>query len=489
MSFLSFRVRLTLRWTLAFGLLLALANTAIYAGARAYLTRDLDAQLRTLAATELASAVDEYQGVHLHPFQVDVFGGGEYADKFVQLYDAGGRLLKQSPSLGAAGPLLTRARVRDAVAGRAPIVAVEAAGHPARMIALSAAKDGQTYVMAVGLYSDKLALGLRRLAVLLTAVWALGLLLTAGLGFVLSSRALIPIDRITSRAALIARGEFAARLDPPAVNDEIGRMTQLLNEMLDRLNAALDAHRRFAADASHELRSPLTAIQGEIDVTLKRPRTAEEYRATLALVRERLGELTALTENLMLLVRAQERRAAVDLHEVPLQPLLQEAAARLAGPAGARGVTIAFDRFPALVAYADPRLLGRAFDNLLRNAVQYNRDAGRVTIAGIDEPACDRCPTGAVVVRIRDTGMGIPDGERERVFERFYRLDRSRSRRTGGSGLGLAICREVLSLFQGTVRVAASSPEGTTMEVRLPGRRVGDQVVTGPVEGVAAPSA
>ncbi len=486
MSFLSFRVRLTLRWTVAFGLLLALANTAIYLGASAYLTRDLDAQLRTLAGTELASAVDEYQGVHLHDFPVDVFDGGEYADKFVQLFSADGRLLKQSPSLGTAGPLLSAARLREAEAGRSPIFAVDAAGHPGRMIALSAVKDGQTYVMAVGLRSDRLATNLQRLAMLLTVVWALGLLLTAGLGFVLSSRALAPIDRITSRAALIARGEFAARLDPPAVDDEIGRMTGLLNEMLDRLNAALDAHRRFAADASHELRSPLTAIQGEIDVTLKRERTAGEYRATLALVRERLGELTGLTENLMLLVRAQERQTAVDLHEVPLLPLLQQSAARVADQARARGITVSLDRFPAVVAYADPRLLARVFDNLLRNAVQYNRDDGRVTIGGTDEPACESCPTGAVIVRIRDTGMGIPDGERERIFERFHRLDRSRSRRTGGAGLGLAICREVMSLFQGTVKVADSSSEGTTMEVRLPGQRVGDQVVTGPVEEPAA---
>jgi signal transduction histidine kinase len=166
------------------------------------------------------------------------------------------------------------------------------------------------------------------LAVLLGSVWVGSLLFTAGAGHVLASRALRPVQRITERARSIARGAYSVRLDPPAVDDEIGKMTRLLNEMLESLEAAIEVNRRFAADASHELRTPVTAIRGEVDVILKRERTAEEYREGLEKVRSYAQRMSELIESLMFLVRAQEGRSSVDLQETPLTRLLREAAAR-----------------------------------------------------------------------------------------------------------------------------------------------------------------
>mgnify|MGYP000019304330 CR=1 FL=1 len=125
------------------------------------------------------------------------------------------------------------------------------------------------------------------------------------------------------------------------------------------------------------------------------------------------------------------------------------------------------------VIYADLMLLARVVDNLVRNAVQYNRPGGTVTIsAEVEDNGSDEWTSAQTVLRVVDTGQGIPDIEREKVFERFYRVERSRNRRTGGAGLGLSIASEVVRLFQGTIRVAASSPEGTVIEVRMPGGRL-----------------
>jgi signal transduction histidine kinase len=230
-------------------------------------------------------------------------------------------------------------------------------------------------------------------------------------------------------------------------------------------------------------------MRGEIDVTLKRERSAAEYRETLALVLERLGEVAGLTDSLMLLVRAQEGGQAASLAEVPLVPLLRQSAARMSAAAGLRRIDIRLERFPDLVAYAEPRLLARVFDNLLLNATQFNRDAGSVVITGrVEEPHTPESWTaGQVVVRVRDTGFGIPAGEVERVFERFYRVDPSRSRLTGGTGLGLSICREVVRLFGGTIRIAATSDAGTEVEVSLPGRLASATVVDDVVVPAAAP--
>lgn len=465
---LSFRSRLTLRWVLAFGLVLAAADLAVYFGARAFLHRDLDAQLRTLAATELASAVDEPgMGLHLHELPTGGHKPQEYAGKFVQLIDSGGRVLMQSPLLGRAESLIDKPVLIPALSGAAPMVDVTVAGRNGRMIGL-VTPGPERYVVAVGLFTDQLDATLVRLRSLLIGVWFAALALTAVIGFSLASTALIPIRRITHHAAAIADGKFARRLDPPAQDDEIGQMTQLLNRMLDRLHGALEANRRFAADASHELRGPLTAVLGEIDVTLKRDRQPVEYRDALARLRERLQVMSRLTEDLMLLVRAQENHPLV-VGEVRVVDLLQRVAARSADGAAAAGVAVSVTAAPDLVVYGDAGLLERVFDNLLRNGIQYNRDGGSVSITASVCPREGEWVADRVVVAVRDTGTGIPAAERERVFERFYRIDSSRSRRTGGAGLGLAISREIVELFKGTIRVAEITGPGTTIEVGLPG--------------------
>ena len=471
MSGLTFRQRLTLQWTLAFGVLLALVASTIYVGARLYLYADLDAQLRTLAATEVGSSTDGPDGaIHLHEFPLVPSDPQQYVDKVVQIVSEDGRVLLQTSNLDRRDPLLDAVALREARSSELAALSTSIGGRPARVTALPAPLADEIYIVTVGVFTERLAATLSRLAGLLLAVWFGGLALTSVLGFTLASRALLPVGHITRQAAAIARGHFDTRLDEAPFDDEIGRMSRLLNEMLDRLRAAIDANQQFAADASHELRGPLTAIRGEVDVALRRPRSADEYRETLEAVGRQAHELTALTEDLTILVRAREGQGSTPSEMVPLLPLIQASAGRLAGLAGEHDVTMRVEAFPELQALGNPALLAHVFGNLLENAVRYNRQGGRVTVTGAVEPASGADALGSVVVRIADTGIGITQPDRTRVFERFYRVDSSRSRRTGGTGLGLAICREVLDLFGGSITVADSSNDGTIMEVRLPGR-------------------
>jgi signal transduction histidine kinase len=472
MASLSFRARLTLRWTIAFGLLLACANTAVYVGVRAYARRDVDAHLRTVAATEIASSTDQGRPLHLHEFSVDDVGGGEFTGKFVQYYNLAGDVIAESPMLRDRPRVLDAGALARARRGDHEIFSVRLGGLSGRVLTTTVRDHTAEYVGAVGLLTDGLDAQLTRLAWVLGAVWVVGLGATAATGFVLASRALEPIDRITARAAAIARGDIEMRLDPPRSDDEIGRMTRLLNEMLDRLHRVIDGNRRFAADASHELRSPLTAMAGEIDVTLKRDRPSDEYRDTLQRLRRQIDSLTSLSEHLMLLVRAEERSGDLAVEEVGVRDLVEAACARAAPHAASRGITISHGGLDGLVAYAQPGLLARVLDNVIANAVQYNRDGGSVRISGFDEPAQgDEWVAGRVRLEVADTGPGIPAEEWERVFERFYRREPSRSRRTGGAGLGLALSRAIATWLGGKLRVRASDPQGTTFELTLPGQR------------------
>ena len=469
---LSFRARLTLRWTTAFGLLLACANTAVYMGVRTYAQRDLDAHLRTLAATEIASSTDQGGALHLHEFSTDGLGDGEYAGKFVQYYDLSGAVVFQSAILADAPRVIDAETFGRAVRGQHAITTVHIAGRRGRVLTTSIRDNRTRYVAAVGLVQDGLYAQLARLAIVLTAVWLIGLVATAWIGLLLASRALEPIDEITARAARIATGDIDMRLDPPRTDDEIGRMTRLLNEMLDRLHRVIDGNRRFAADAAHELRTPLTAMAGEIDVALRRERSSPEYRETLHRLREQIGSLTTIAEQLMLLVRAEERPGGLAAEVVALPALVEETCGRLAPQATARGISISHAGLDDLVAYVQPGLIARALENVVANAIQYNRDGGIVRITGFDEPADGSgWEAGRVRLEVSDSGPGIPPDEWERVFDRFYRREPSRSRRTGGAGLGLPLSRAIAGWHGGLLRVRASSDAGTTFELVLPGQR------------------
>jgi signal transduction histidine kinase len=469
----TFRARLTLRWTLAVGTLLALAHLAVYGGVRVYVHRWLDHNVRTVAATEAASSTDGTVDVHLHEGHFAQLDSGAFTEKFVQIFDRQGRLVLQSTRLQGEPPVISGEAIEQAFSGRPPILTTRVQGRLGRVTVLTASRDGRPYAVAVGLFADEVERGLARLGWLLAGVWVLCLGASAAVAYVLASRALAPVAQIAERAAWIAQGHFDTRLDTPVVHDEVGRMTVVLNSMLDRLQGTVEANRRFASDASHELRGPLTAIAGEVDVTLRHPRSAERYEETLRHVRGRLGALTRLAEDLILLVRAQEGTREVVRREVPLQPLVDEAFARLGAAAAARGVTLEHDGLDGALVYADAGLMARVIDNVIANAVQYNRENGWVHVtATVEEPAEGAWESPMVEIRVSDTGPGIPADQHERIFERFHRLDQSRARHTGGSGLGLAICREVVSLHGGTIRVGASSPAGTVVEIRLPGTAV-----------------
>jgi two-component system OmpR family sensor kinase len=470
---LSFRARLTLQWTLVFSCILAAASVWIFAGIRATTYADLDRHLRTLAGTEVTSAIDDpVTPPHLHELPVTALAGGTFTEKIVQILDQTGGIVARSPGLAQKTRLVDTDQLSAALAGEAPVRTIDVEGVPVRLVVLRTTAEGKPYAVAVGVVIVELLRGLDRVLWLLVLVWVASTGATAAAGFALASTALSPVQRITKRAMEIASTDVLARLEPSAAQDEIGLMTQSLNRLIERLHEALEANRRFAADAAHELRSPVTAIAGEIEVALRRERSAAEYKETLALVQGRLSSLSALITDLMVLVRAQEGGATIQARELPLESVVDASMAKFQGLAAARNVTLRRGGMEGLLTYGEPGLLGRVFDNVLENAIRYNREKGEVVLHSTFEDSTGNAWAPAVItIRIADTGPGIPSEERDRVFERFYRVDQSRNRHTGGAGLGLAIAREVLALFKGTIRVEKSSAQGTTVEIRLPGRR------------------
>ena len=286
------------------------------------------------------------------------------------------------------------------------------------------------------------------------------LLVSLAGGWFLIGRALAPIGRINRAAADMAGGNLEARIAVERTENELEQVAQALNGAFDRLHRALDSQQRFTADASHELRTPLATVSAETEWALSRPRSAEEYRESLLTCRRATDRMARLVERLLTLARADHETINLDRAPVGLEPIVQEAVSLVHPLAVRRGITIE-TRLDTARVNGDRDCLTELVTNLCSNAVEYNRDGGHVTVeVWPDGP--DAC------MRVRDSGVGISEDDLPRIFERFYRTDKTRDRRTGGAGLGLAIAKWIVDAHGGRITCRSTVGEGTEMLVRLP---------------------
>ncbi|MCI0339614.1 MAG: ATP-binding protein [Planctomycetales bacterium] len=279
-------------------------------------------------------------------------------------------------------------------------------------------------------------------------------------GFLLAGRALAPIRKITETAAAISAEDLSRRIDVGRTESELGTLARTLNDAFARIEASFERQTRFTADASHELRTPLSILLTHVELALKKDRTAPEYRETLETCLRAAQRMRATEESLLTLARADAGELKVARDRVDLKPVVEETVALLAPLATERRVAVAVEASPLAVA-GDRERLREVATNLVTNALRYNREGGRVEVRLSRE-------NGAAVLSVADTGIGIPEPDRAHLFERFYRVDKARSRELGGSGLGLAITRWIVEAHGGTIAVASREGEGTTFTVRLP---------------------
>jgi len=289
----------------------------------------------------------------------------------------------------------------------------------------------------------------------------LALLLTALGGFFLADRALRPIDRITRTAYSISATDLSRRIHYSGVKDELGRLADTFDAMLDRLQAAFEHERRFTDDAAHELRTPLTILKGQISVTLSRPRTAAEYERTLRGLEQEVDRLIRLSTDLLFLSRLDQGRMFWRQEPINLSDLLRVAVEQISTLADEKGITLSDSLEDTLWVRGDQDHLIRLFLNLLDNALKYTPAGGKVRVTARREGS-------EVRVAVSDTGPGIPAEALPHLFDRFFRVDADRSRRTGGAGLGLAIAYEIARRHGGTLTVQSREGEGTTFVVWLP---------------------
>ncbi|OWK40244.1 sensor histidine kinase [Fimbriiglobus ruber] len=301
-------------------------------------------------------------------------------------------------------------------------------------------------------------------------------------GWLLVGRGLAPLHKLSDAVSQVSERDFKLPIGKAELSRELVPIHDRLTQTLLALRHAFEREKQAVADISHELRTPLAAMLTTLEVSLRKPRQAEQYRATLVECRDIGKQLGRLVERIMTLAQMDAgtdrvRAEAFDASEVAI-----DCVALIRPLAVGHGLTLTTDIAPAAYAYADPDRVGEVFRNLLHNAVEYNRPAGTIHMTVAVDPA-----GGGVHCEVRDTGIGMGPEVTAKIFERFYRADPSRHATGIHSGLGLAIVKEYLDRMGGTIAVESQPWVGTTFRVTLPAARV-DEDSTPSETSIAAAS-
>jgi len=332
---------------------------------------------------------------------------------------------------------------------------------PIRMVLVPVTVGPHHYAIQVAMSLDDAH------AVLQAGRWlvlTMSVVILAGIGFTtawLTRRALRPIDRVVTRARRIGEANLADRLPHPGTQDEIGRLVETLNDMLGRLERSFEVQRRFTADASHELRSPLSRLRAELEVTLRRPRETGDYEETLRSCLDEVERVQSLIEELLALARIDARQEPETPEPVPVSEIVAAAVAAVRPKAAKRSIDVTIDRPTELLVTTAPMAAQVALANILDNAVKFSPPGGQVRIV---VSAANR----EAVIAVSDCGPGVAPEEAAQLFERFYRGKASRSAGAPGVGLGLAISRALVERQGGRISVDARAEAGATFSVRLP---------------------
>lgn len=440
---------------------------AILIALGAFLVLRLHSDLRSTIDDDVqgssATIVSNYAGEGVRGFREisrDVLPGAGTASQILE--PDGGVVVAYGGAVADAPMVSSRVRA-SALAGHATLHDAELGrSHQRfRVLARAVRHKGHRQVVVVAKSLGDVDEAVRRVLILLLIAGPAALIAAGLVGSRVLRSALLPVQRMTEKAEAIGIDRLDGRLSAPNPNDEIGRLAATLNAMLDRLQAGVGAKRQLIADASHELRTPLAAMRAELDISLRDGPTTTAERALIESLREDADSMSRTVDNLLQLAQADEGRLELVRTRVDLERVTEAATRRLQALAEAKGLTLRTSTESCEAAHADAQRLQHALTNMIENAIKYTPAGGEITVSCWHDG-------GEVGFTVADNGAGVPAEAHERLFDRFYRADQSRSRASGGAGLGLAICYEIATAHGGRVWVDSVEGEGSSFSIALP---------------------
>lgn len=454
----SIRFRLTILYLLVFGLLLASFSAYIYSQLSFDLRKQFDISLSRTAQTTANTFIEFAE-------RKKISDGAEDTVAELRLDNVSVAILQGQQVLAASSSEIVDAisatKILSRLTSSAQAFFATETHTRKRLVAMSFQVDGVSYSIVMSEALDGLMLQLARMRQIILFGLPATLILAAASGFMLARKSLAPVMTISRQAQQISAKNLGERLSIPNPKDELGQLARVFNALLSRLDTSFRVMREFTADASHELRTPLAIIRAEAEVSLVQDRSVRDYKQSLEIIEDQSKRMTRIVSDMLALARADAGQQRLHLEELYLNDLIEDCCKAAKALAAARGVALIFESSTDVSVRGDEELLKRMVVNLLDNAIHYTPPGGFICVKLNAEASTAR-------LTVSDTGIGISPECTTRVFDRFYRVDASRSRSEGGSGLGLSIVKLAAEAHRGAVELSSQLGSGSTFTVTLP---------------------
>jgi heavy metal sensor kinase len=474
------RFKLTLWFVGILALVIFAVSALLYLGLQRVLLQSVDANLRTAGLRSVVPSGANANTDNTSESGDPLSEQNEQLRRLVLLSNTPARLLALDGNLLQSDPLFPRGisvtveALQTANNGGARYETIRVGASTYRLYtAPIRVNDTRAAVVQVVDSLDEQLNTLANVRGLLIWLIPISLIFAAIGGSFLAGSALAPMTRVRRDVEkIIEQSDLSHRVSAGLPDDEVGRLARTFDQLLERVQLAMERERQFTSDASHELRSPLTVLKGEISVALSRRRSADEYRATLSQLESSVDDMSQLVEDLLTLTRAAANKQPVNTAPISVGELVTQISERMHVIADAKGITLNTPAAPLHVVVIGDRIkLQRVFTNLIDNALRYTPRGGRVDM-GL------RHEGNYVYIDVRDTGRGIATEHLPRLFQRFYRADNNRARDSGGSGLGLAIAQTIIKAHGGKITVSSRLGQGSCFTVMLPVHSTASQNTT-----------
>lgn len=457
------RWRLTLWFALILCVILILSGVVLHILLQRYLFNQIDDNLRvysarvhgTLNPQEIPQPLD-YEVIHSKLPPINEFASPGI---YIQLIDSDGEVVVKSSSLGDQELPVDPSLITRGFAGEAAIDTLAAGGDASvRMMVSPLYLQGKVLLLEVAQSLNHVNDTMSQVRWALLASTLLALVLATVSGGAIVGGALSPVRRISRMASNIEVGsDLGQRVGYSGPGDEIGELASTFDHMIEHLDRVFQSQRYFVADASHELRGPLTVIRANLDLLKRKISEADRKESLQAIERESV-RMSKIVDDLLLLAEVESGQGATQKQEVPLKKILDEEVVRARSLAGGRRIVV--EHQEDLAVRGDTQMLKQLLANLVDNSIKYTPDSGTITLSLFRDGSWAR-------MEIADTGIGISPEPLPHIFDRFYRVEKARSRASGGTGLGLAIVKSIAEQHGGRVTVTSEPGKGSTFTVWL----------------------
>ncbi|MBE9528548.1 MAG: HAMP domain-containing histidine kinase [Proteobacteria bacterium] len=464
----SIRTRLTFWYTALLTVSLILfAATFSYTLSKIFMSR-IDRQVGSIA-NMMVHTVMNPRGEILLPADFEIilerFFGVRTAGSYIQVIDQHGNILGRSSNLSGANLPISPETYANAVNKATTFEVVPRFGsYSMRMVTkpIVFKEKGLVAIVQVGTSLEFMEEIFNSLIYIFTIGIGVAVLVAAAVGTFLARKALHPVAELTSAARRIEAESLNERIDIATPNDEIGMLSTTINEMIERLEKSFSQIKQFTADASHELKTPLTIMKGEVEIALRAKDDPEYLRETLESSLEEIDRMSDIVNNLLDLTKIEAERKATPTVPVRVDKVLTERFDAIKRVAAEKGVELVMEsNSAALTVSGESVRIGQLLSNLIDNAVKYTPGGGKVSVSSASEDSC-------AVIRVKDTGVGIDKEDMPFIFDRFFRVDKARTGGVGGAGLGLSICSEIAESLKGEITLDSAIGVGSTFTLRLP---------------------